>query len=251
MGARPLSHGRVGSVLRSLRTRYLVPALVFVLVVVSIGLVVLSPFALDTFGMSEEWRRRSEIGQTYGAAAALVSVLALVGISASLVLQAREAKIAREYTSRAVHSELMRMAMEDPVYRECWGRFGTDPDDVALRQHMYVNLIVSYWQSRYELGMFSDAHLRVGASDMFSAVPGRRFWLAARDARFAVSHTRRLRRFHRILDEEYQKAVVAGPPAPPPAPPAPPPAARPEGFRRRLAALLQRLASRIDSSTGS
>jgi len=242
-------------VLRSLRPRFLVPALVFLLVVVSLGLVVLSPFALDRFGMSEAWGRRSEIGQTYGAAAALVSVLALAGISVSLVLQAREAKIAREYTSRAVHSELMRMAMDDPAYRECWGPFGASGDEVALRQHMYVNLIVSYWQSRYELGMFSDAHLRVGASAMFAAMPGRRFWSAAREARLAVSDTRRLRRFHRILDEEYRKAEAAGPPEPPAvapaeppaAPPVAPPVARPEGLRGRLAALLRGLARRIES----
>jgi hypothetical protein len=70
------------------------------LIVLAVGLVAVSPLALDIFGNSPAWTQRSEIGQTYGAAAALLSVLALVGISISLILQAREAKIAREYASR-------------------------------------------------------------------------------------------------------------------------------------------------------
>lgn len=247
MGARRTGLGRMGTTLRSLRPKFLVPALVSVLVLAALALVALSPLALDLFGTGEEWRRRSEIGQTYGAAAALIAVLALVGIAVSLVLQAREAKIAREYASRAVHSELIRMAMEDPLYRECWGPYwAAEEDEDERRQDMYVNLIVSYWQSRFELGMFSEAHLRYGASRMFSAAPGRRFWEGGRAARFAVSQSRRLRRFHEILDEEYQKADLQEQPRPRQEQPGPRADHRPTGIRGRVAALLHRLARRID-----
>lgn len=192
--------------------RYLVPALALLLIVIAVGLVALSPFALDVFGNSRAWTERSEIGQTYGAAAALLSVLALVGISVSLILQAREAKAAREHASRVTHSELLQMAIEDPVYRECWGPVDHSRSERELQQHIYTNLIVSYWQSRFELGMFSEAHLRAGASEMFAAVPGRRFWAATRNVRRETAQTRRARRFHRILDEEYDRAIAAGPP---------------------------------------
>jgi hypothetical protein len=115
--------------------------------------VAVSPFALDLFGGSaNSWARRGDIGQTYGAAAALLSVLALGGVAASLVLQARESKANREHASRLIHTDLLKMAMEDPAYLECWGSYSSATDPVARRQAMYVNLILSYWESRWELG---------------------------------------------------------------------------------------------------
>jgi hypothetical protein len=192
--------------------RYGVPVLVSVLIVIVVGLVALSPFALGAFGNGPEWAQRSEIGQTYRAAAALLSVLALVGISFSLILQAREAKAAREHASRLTHTDLLQLAMDDPVYRECWGPAGASRNEREQRQHIYTNLIISYWQSRFEVGMFSEAHLRAGAARMFSAAPGRRFWATTRRVRREVAQTRRARRFHEILDEEYENAIAAGPP---------------------------------------
>jgi hypothetical protein len=195
------------------RPRFLVSVLVLLLILVAVALVIASPYALDVFGKGREWRERSEIGQTYGAAAALLSVLALVGISASLILQAREAKVAREHASRVTHSELLQMAMDDPAYRECWGPVDPSRSERELRQHAYTNLIVSYWQSRFEIGTFNEAHLRAGAAAMFAGAPGRRFWATARSDRHATAQTRRMRRFNAILDDEYAKAVDSGPPA--------------------------------------
>jgi integrase len=44
---------------------------------------------------------------------------------------------------------------------------------------------------------------------------GRRFWLQVREPRMAASEHRRSRRFCQIVDEEYQKAIIAGLPAVP------------------------------------
>jgi hypothetical protein len=198
------------------KRRYLLPTLTIVLIAAIIGLVAASPLALDVFGDNPAWTRRSEIGQTYGAAAALLSVLALVGIAASLLVQINEAKIAREQTSRAMHYELLRMALDDPLYRECWGQTRSVEDEAEIRQHIYTNLIVSYWQSRYELRTFNEAHVRAGAADLFSGTPGRRFWSRTRETRFKTSQTRRARHFHRILDNEYHRAVATGPATPSP-----------------------------------
>ena len=176
--------------------RGLIPALVLALIMFSIGLVAISPFALDAFGDSPAWTRRSEICQTYGAAAALLSIFALVGITASLILQAREAKISREQASRTTHTELLLMAIEKPVFRECWGPVRATDNETELQQHIYTNLVISDWQSRFELGNFTETHVRAGASDMFTAAPGRRFWAATRAVRFETAQGRRARRFH-------------------------------------------------------
>lgn len=87
--------------------------LVISLVSVSVIMVAVSPIALDLFGGSvNSWARRGDIGQTYGAAAALLSVLALGGVAVSLVLQARESKANREHASRLIHTDLLKMAMD-------------------------------------------------------------------------------------------------------------------------------------------
>ncbi|MDB4873491.1 MAG: hypothetical protein JWL97_4495 [Gemmatimonadales bacterium] len=186
--------------------------LVISLVSISVILVAVSPLALDLFdGNANSWTRRGNIGQTYGAAAALLSVFALAGVAASLVLQARESKANREQASRLIHTDLVKMAMDDPAYLECWGQYSSATEPVALRQAMYVNLILSYWESRYELGQLTETHLREGATHMFQAPPGRQFWADTRTLRTDTSESRKARRFHQILDEEYLKAVTPGP----------------------------------------
>jgi uncharacterized membrane protein len=53
--------------------------------VVAVALIGISPIALGSFhGATRKWERLSFIGQTYGAASAIVSVLALVGIVLTL-----------------------------------------------------------------------------------------------------------------------------------------------------------------------
>jgi hypothetical protein len=186
--------------------------LVISLVSVSVIVVAVSPLTLDLFGGSaNSWARRGNIGQTYGAAAALLSVLALGGVAVSLVLQARESKASREHASRLIHTDLLKMAMDDRAYLECWGPYSSATDPIAQRQAMYVNLILSYWENRWELGQLSEVHLRKAAAHMFRATPGRAFWADARALRTDTSESRRARRFHQILDEEYLTALTPGP----------------------------------------
>jgi hypothetical protein len=194
-----------------------VTSLLLIVIVLAAGLVALSPFGLRAWTpQSGDWEQLSWIGQTYGAASALLAVLALIGVSVSLVLQAREAKAAREQTVRAVHTDLLRMAMEDQVYRRAWGPYFAAGDSDRQRQHMYVNLIISNWQMRWDLRDISEQHLRATAHVLLSGEAGQRFWAEGRELRLRVVGSRRERRFHQILDEEYQHARhdPARPPAP-------------------------------------
>ncbi|TDE33658.1 hypothetical protein E1289_11715 [Actinomadura sp. 6K520] len=47
--------------------------------------------------------------------------VALIGIVATLIFQARETKIAREEARRIAIAELLKMAMDDPDLDEAWG----------------------------------------------------------------------------------------------------------------------------------
>jgi hypothetical protein len=167
----------------------------------------------------------SFIGQTYGAASALLAVLALIGVVVTLVLQARETRTARQEARRTAIGDLLKMAMDDPELDECWGPVPAEEDPRTRRQMMYVNMIISEWQMSFETKALGEMRLRAIAGEMFQGRIGRAFWESARQIRIATSQTRRARRFHQIPDQEYRRA------------PAPPPENSPAGHRTRRPAV--------------
>lgn len=185
-------------------------ALALVLVLLAIaGLIAASPLGFSLLGGANGyWDRLSSIAQTYAAASALLSVLALIGVASSLVLQARETTLAREEARRRGISDLLKMAMDDPDLSECWGPSGLSDPLKQQRQHMYINMIVGEWRQSYETGSLEEPRLRAIAYEMMSGPPGRRYWEAVRDVRMSTSQGRAQRRFHQILQEEYERAPV-------------------------------------------
>lgn len=187
-----------------------VPVLILVALVGAFGV---SPFLLDVFdGPTPLWERRSLIGQTYGAASAVLSVLALIGVAVALTLQAQETRLAREEARRAAIAELLKMAMDDPDLDACWGPIPPGQDPRIRRQQLYLNMIVSEWRMSFETGALGPARLRAIAAEMFEGEPGRRYWEAARHRRLSTSQSRRALRFHEILDEEYRRVRPPRPP---------------------------------------
>jgi hypothetical protein len=181
-------------------------ALIFVTVIA------LSPLALRQLGSipGSNWARLSNIGQTYGAASAVLTGLALIGVVVSVAFQVRATQASREQSSQSHHTHLVEMALEDPVYQPCWG-YAPEPSDV-YKQHFYLNLIISWWQHDYVLGGFPESALHHEVAQIFRGEAGRRFWAETRDYRIKVSGTRKERRFWRIVNDEYRKAVAEGPP---------------------------------------
>lgn len=99
---------------RALSTPAVRIALSVLAIAVSAALVLLSPFALRAYGpdgSDSDWQRVGNVAQAYGAVSALIAGLALAGVGASLVFQARESKANREQGMRTAHTELMRMAI--------------------------------------------------------------------------------------------------------------------------------------------
>ncbi|WP_189951826.1 DUF6082 family protein [Streptomyces alanosinicus] len=181
-------------------------------IIASMGLVVVSPLALPALdGGGEDWQRIADIAQAYGAVSALLSALAVVGVAASLVLQAREAKAARVQTTRVLHIELTKMAMEKPEFLDCWG--GPDSTRTVLlrRQHMYINLVVSHWEMSFEVGEITEQWLAAAADEIFAGEIGRSFWARSRQARLSTAASRRSRRLHEIIDARYQASLGTPP----------------------------------------
>jgi hypothetical protein len=89
-----------------------------------LALILVSPLLLCeiTQGNSIDWQKLSDAGQTYGAASALLSAVALIGVSASLLVQTRQDKVERIRMVRERHIELIQMILSDlKVYAPATG----------------------------------------------------------------------------------------------------------------------------------
>lgn len=177
----------------------------------ALGLVALSPLLLWPLlhaHTDADWRRLGAVGDTYGGVAAIVSGVALLGVAGSLVLQRRQSRIEREYAFREYHREMLRMSMDDPALAACWGpRRDTGLDtDVDL----YVTLMIGYWHAGWLVGAFNEQRLRLSLRTFFAGDVGRRSW-REHDSQRMIGRSRRSRRFFRMVDQEYDAAVAAGP----------------------------------------
>lgn len=236
---------------RSGRSRRAVSATLLLLALVGIGLIGSSPIALGLFGgTTPHWQRLSFIGQTYGAASAVISVLALVGVVVTLLYQASETKLAREESRRQAISALLAMAMEDPDLDECWGPLPVPADAKSRKQQLYTNMIVSEWQVSFETGALPEARLRAVAREMFHGTVGRTYWREARDVRASTAASRRARRFHHVLDEEFSYASQEFQPEGPGARSAQPPSIRNRYIRRAFLPVLLSVAFAAKLVTG-
>jgi hypothetical protein len=184
-----------------------------------LALVILSPLALravaSPFGLN--WSNLSNIGQTYGAVSALITALALVGVVISLLYQARDVSAARSQAIRTFQFELLRMELEDADLMWASGApWGTGPpaNYRRLRQHIFVHMWLSFWESQFLLKEMSSESVRSAAKELFNGEPAREYWESAGDGRLASNEGRRLQFLH-IIDEEYRNAIKSSPLATP------------------------------------
>ena len=178
--------------------------------------ILLSPLLLRQLGRigGVDWVRLSYIGQTYGAASATLSALAVGGVAISLFLQARQARATNIQMVRDYQRELIKMALENPnLYLPCLRPVGLSDIGVDdIRQNLYSNLRMSYAQMGYEVGTISEAALRRDFLEgIFQGAVGRECWSHSRE-RWYLDTRSRARRFWGIVDDEYEKAVASGPP---------------------------------------
>jgi hypothetical protein len=190
-----------------------------VLLVVLAVLVVLTPvvvLVLIALKGRLSWQRLGEVGEAFGAVSAVVSAMALLGVVTSLVIQQRQNRVTEEQTVRQRHFELVRLTMEEPKFLYAWGYQPERDHDPALLG--FGNLIVSHWYMLWRIRNIDEEALRRNVAVYFGGSVGRNHWRRAGPD--WATPDRRARQFVAILDQEYRRAVSAGPPSsvPPPAP---------------------------------
>jgi hypothetical protein len=185
-------------------------AITLALVGLIIGIVI-SPLALQLLAKKKlNWSLFSNIGQSYGAVSAILSALAFLGIALALILQVRQSRESRIYSIRELHSNLLRMGMADSRYLEAWGNFSASVSldrDVTI----YANLMMNYLASLYETRAADLEEVRYYAREIFDGEVGRVYWESCRGAWLKFSRGR-AKRLAWMIEDEYQRAVISGPP---------------------------------------
>jgi len=197
-----------------LARRSLLTVFISAILMAIVGLVILSPLALAGIAhFRGDWGQLSNIGQTYGAISAILSALALGGILASLLYQARDSRIAHEQLARTFQFELIKLELEDPSLMVAMGApWGTDipSDSASLREFLYVQMWVSYWAGSYVTGEMPASVVRSLAShELFKGRAARAYWAAVGQRQVTNSKGRR-NNFFRLLDDEYKKIISSG-----------------------------------------
>ncbi|GAB2566453.1 hypothetical protein Aab01nite_46300 [Paractinoplanes abujensis] len=155
-----------------------------------------------------DWNRLSDIGQSYGPVAALLSALALC---VAVLVQRRQIRQERVRMAREMHVNALRTAMDDPVYGQCWGARVT-PDDVDEKLYYYTNMVISTWLYAWECGELSDNAVRAYVRAMAESEIPRAYWKQYGAWRLLAAHGPR-RRFLSMVDAEFKAAEATGPPS--------------------------------------
>jgi hypothetical protein len=179
-------------------------------VAISMG-VLLSPMLIGSLSQSgQDWTRLSEIGEAYGPVSALLATLALAAVSVSLLLQRSQLGHERLWLQREMTLNLLKIAMDNPIYRQCWGA-RISPDEVDESLFYYINLMLMSWSHAWEHRIVSEEQIRTYAELQFESEVPRLYW--ERFGGLRSSARSRERAFYRIINNAFLKAVHAGPPS--------------------------------------
>jgi hypothetical protein len=138
-------------------------------------------------------------------ASTVLSALALIAVSISLIYQAHQAKIARMIGSRERHLDLMRVMMEHPDldYRKL------DASTEATDDHLIgMSLWMGYWNTMWHIKKMDERALRFVCSELFSIGAARDWWTRV-GATWSSRDSRHERKFLEIVTAECRAAGLS------------------------------------------
>lgn len=160
------------------------------------------------FAAGTDYSRISDIGQAYGAASAMISAVALAVV---VMGQHRQARRNRLQALSDVTDDLVQQAMNEPMYRQCWGA-RMSPEDVDEALFYYCNRMIASWKAAWDLRDLSEAQARAYLASFFDSEIPRLFWRQHGQWQMQAKPRNRRARFVAIINEEYLRAIHAGPP---------------------------------------
>jgi hypothetical protein len=180
------------------RRRWLQAVLISVSLAAGTGVVAASvvvPVLLLVHADDRSLTRWSEIGIAVSPVGVFFSGAAFIGITVTLFMQRRELQNQREelgvtqdeqvrsseVTLRQLHTDVIRMAIEDPELRQVW------PGATGMKRDLYCNLILNLQKVAYEMHTIEAAELRSVLRFLMGSHEMHAFWGRARAARVAVT----------------------------------------------------------------
>ncbi|OIV35786.1 hypothetical protein BIV57_19775 [Mangrovactinospora gilvigrisea] len=152
--------------------------------------------------------RSGKVGQTFSAANAMFSGLALLAVATTVLMQRRELRMQRaelthlrqhngrsnhelhrtaEAMIRGNHFELIRLAIEHPHLADVWPAFRTAAplSEERRAQFLYANLVLSHGAMALGSGQLSESELRAEIRHYFRSPVIVEFWRAVRLSRLS------------------------------------------------------------------
>jgi hypothetical protein len=158
------------------------------------------------------------LSKWYGAVAAILSALALLGVAASVYYQASQTKVNQVLALRTMQKELMQIAMADPqTYSICFGSRQTNEGFLEFQRRAFITLRLRHATDLLAMGAISEQelHTEIVTSILATSV-GRRYWETVRPY-WRGSGRPAQRRVVQLMEEEYGRAesAVRGATSPP------------------------------------
>lgn len=190
--------------------------LLSIIAALAVVAVAVSPMILSVaYGRSgADYAAVGDVGQAYGAASAMVAVAALVAVTASMVLQCRQVRVMRLQLLDEATDELVLLAMTHPAYRQCWGA-RVSPDHVGEDLFYYCQLLVKLWTDSWEQRKIDESLARSYLKSFFDSEVPRMFWERTGDWHRPGPARSHRDQFRVMVNEEYLRALRAGPPSRP------------------------------------
>jgi hypothetical protein len=154
-----------------------------------------------------DWQQVGDVGQAYGGVSAILAGLAFLAVAVSLLMQARQTRVAQLQAAHAMRLELFRLAYEHPDLQEGWSR-SVDLPYPEWRLRTYVNLVFAYLRMGYEMQTISEPALRRALRNRFQTSLGRAYWEGARNAWRTGAHGRRQRNFYQLSEKMFLETAL-------------------------------------------
>jgi hypothetical protein len=156
--------------------------------------------------LTVNWARLNEIGQSYTGVSAIVSAAALIGVTISLRLQARQTELLQQQTARQFQFEILRMASGNPAFSPVMVAAlpADDRSHEAFQLHVFQVQVLRFFEYSYLSDQYSDSSLEhILEHEFFPAAPNQQWWSRVRSYWLAESRAGRSRRFIEIVERVY------------------------------------------------
>lgn len=168
-----------------------------------------TPLVLNRLYPPEDYSRVSDVGQAFGAASALIALLALGVVVATLVVQLRQLRNEQIGKLRARNEEMVRLSMDDPVYRQCWGA-RMSPADIDEDLFYFCSDVIKLWTHAWELKDLPEDQARTFLRQFFDSEVPRRYWEHHGDWHMPRERRSSRENFHELVNDEFLRMRKSG-----------------------------------------